>query len=52
MTKNMSAVHRGIYILVGAALVALPFVTEIGLPWNILSPAMGVVSLVSGGIGL
>ncbi len=52
MTKNMGGPHRALYILVGAALVALPFVTAIGVPWNVLAPTMGVVSLLSGGIGV
>lgn len=52
MNRNMSAVHRGLYIAVGAVLVALPFIVEMTLPWNYLAPAMGVVSLISGGIGV
>ena len=52
MTQNMSTPHRAFYAVVGAALLALPWIATVGFPWNLLAPAMGIVSLVSAGAGV
>lgn len=50
--KNMGPKFRIFYLILGAALVASPFVTPIEGWLRIVLPVMGGMAIVAGGVGL